>query len=214
MKKIKNNTRQNGKQVAGRHLKWAAGALLCVVLTGCGKADKAIPIELGTSIEKQDNRQEGEAVGAVPATEEVTTPEEVCVYVCGAVNSPGVVSLPGGSRYNDALEAAGGFTEDAAKEAVNLAKYISDGEQIFFPTKEEAQMIAESAQMKQSGLVNINTAAVSKLCELPGIGESKAQAIVAYREQNGAFLKTEDVMKVPGIKESAYNQMRDLITVQ
>lgn len=212
MKKVKNNTRQNGKQVAGRHLKWAAGALLCVVLTGCSETDKAIPIELGTPVEMQKNPIEGESVESL--SEEGTEPAEVYVYVCGAVKSPGVVSLPEGSRYNDALEAAGGFAENAAGEAVNLAKTISDGEQIFFPTKEEAQAIAESVQTEQSGLVNINTATVSKLCELPGIGETKAQAIVAYREQNGAFAKAEDIMNVPGIKENAYNQMRDLITVQ
>lgn len=214
MNKIKKNIKQINKRVAGRHFKWAAGALLCVILTSCGKANKAIPIVLGTPVEMQENQAEGEPAEAALEEEVATEPVEVCVYVCGAVKCPGVVTLPEGSRYNDALEAVGGFAEDAAKEAVNLAKTISDGEQIFFPTKEEAQDRLKSVQSEQSGLVNINTAAVSKLCELPGIGESKAQAIVAYREQNGAFGKAEDIMNVPGIKESAYNQLKDLITVQ
>ena len=94
MKKIKNSTEQTDKRVAGRHLKWAAGALLCVVLTGCSNTDKAIPIELGSAVEMQENPVEGEPVGTAAETEEAAAPAEVCVYVCGAVKRPGVVNLP------------------------------------------------------------------------------------------------------------------------
>lgn len=203
---------QISKQAAGRHLRWAVGVLLCFFLTGCSETDKAISIELGKSVEEQEILAEVETSESISAPGE--EPVMICVYVCGAVKYPGVVILPEGSRCHDALEAAGGFAEDAAEEAVNLARPVNDGEQIFFPTEAEALILAETVQKEQAGLVNINTADVDKLCELPGIGESKAQAIVVYREQNGAFGAAEDIMKVPGIKESAYNMMKDLITVQ
>lgn len=214
MKRIKNliwQVLQIDKQLADRHRGWTICALLCFLLTGCGESDKALSLEIGKPVESQEILTETEELDVISEAEE--EPVTVCVYVCGAVMCPGVVTLPEGSRCHDALEAAGGFAENAAREAVNLAKPVSDGEQIFFPTKEEAQALTEVTQKEQAGFVNINTADVDKLCELPGIGESKAQAIVLYREQNGAFGTIEDIMKVPGIKESAYTKIKDLITV-
>lgn len=202
------------KQAAGRHPGWTVGALLCVLLTGCGEADKALSIELGKAVESQEIPTEVETSESISISESVEEPVKICVYVCGAVKHPGVVTLPQGSRCHDALKAAGGFAEDAAEEAVNLARQVKDGEQIFFPTEAEVETLVAVEQNEQAGLVNINTADVDKLCELPGIGESKAQAIVLYREQNGAFAVAEDIMKIPGIKESAYNKIKDLITVQ
>lgn len=129
------------------------------------------------------------------------------VYVCGAVASPGVVEVPQGSRVEDALLAAGGFTEAAGREAVNLADWIRDGQMLYFPTEEEQQAQRESGD----GLVNINTADAAQLCTLPGIGESRAADIIAYREKNGGFASCEDIMKVPGIKTSVYEKIRDKI---
>ena len=107
---------------------------------------------------------------------------DICVYVCGAVETPGIVFLPEGSRAADALEAAGGFASHAAVDAVNLAAKISDGEKLYFPDCEEYRAQAEKQASASAGLVNINTADAAQLCTLPGIGESRAADIIAYRE--------------------------------
>jgi len=166
-----------------------------------------------------DGRQDTEESGAVqpPEAGQVSRAEdmqEICVYVCGAVESPGVVFLPWGSRAADALEAAGGFAADAAEEAVNLAAKISDGEKLYFPTREEHAAQAEQEEAGTAGLVNINTADIAQLCTLPGIGESRAADIIAYRESHGDFAACEDVMQVTGIKESVYNKISSKITVK
>ena len=148
-----------------------------------------------------------------------TQAQEICIFVCGAVRNPGVVFLPQGSRVADALEASGGFTEDAAADAVNLAAKVSDGEKWYFPTQEEfkeqrEQMRDESEKISDSGKVNINTAGLAQLCTLPGIGESKAADIIAHREAHGNFAACEDIMQVSGIKENIYNKISDKITVK
>ena len=130
------------------------------------------------------------------------------VYVCGAVADPCVVSLPLGSRVEDAVLLAGGFDMEAATDAVNLADWITDGQMLYFPTKEEAR---QAGTTTAQGLVNINTADAAQLCTLPGIGESRAADIIAYRERNGGFDSCEDIMKVPGIKTNVYEKIRDKI---
>ena len=149
--------------------------------------------------------------GQIPQEE---TAQEICVYVCGAVTAPGVVFLHDGSRAADALEAAGGFAPEAAEEAVNLAARVSDGEKLFFPSREEYEAEASEAAAAASGLVNINTADIAQLCTLPGIGESRAADIIAYREAQGGFAACEDIMQVPGIKESVYSKISSKITVK
>lgn len=145
--------------------------------------------------------------------ETLSTAAEICVYVCGAVEAPGIVFLPEGSRAADALEAAGGFASGAAEDAVNLAARVSDGEKLYFPDCEEYQAQSETQAAAAAGLVNINTADAAQLCTLPGIGESRAADIIAYREACGSFASCEDIMKVSGIKESVYNKIKDRITV-
>lgn len=136
----------------------------------------------------------------------------IYVYVCGAVNSPGVVVLPEGSRAEAALEAAGGLREDAKTDWVNLAAKVTDGEKLYFPTLDETP---EAPDMEEpDGLVNINTADEAALCTLSGIGESRARDILRYREENGAFQSPEDIMKVPGIKTSVYNRIKDRIRTE
>ncbi|MCM1057459.1 MAG: helix-hairpin-helix domain-containing protein [Firmicutes bacterium] len=151
------------------------------------------------------------------ASEELTL---IYVYVCGAVNDPGVVILPEGSRAEEALEAAGGFRQDAGRDYVNLAARVQDGEKLYFPTEEEtaelttglrAELQSESAG---DGLININTADEAALCTLPGIGESRAGDILRYREENGPFESCEDIMKVPGIKDSVYSKIKDRIKIE
>jgi competence protein ComEA len=124
-----------------------------------------------------------------------------------------VVSLPEGSRVEDALDAAGGFAPDADETYVNLADWVTDGQKVYFPKiGEESQDASDSAF--SDGLVNINTADASLLCTLPGIGEARAQDIIAYREANGGFETPEDIMKVSGIKTSVYSKICDKIKVR
>mgnify|MGYP001085476273 CR=1 FL=1 len=177
---------------------------------GCAKEEKVLLIGTG-----QEQEMDGKADEEVQSLDESSSEETLIqVYVCGAVNSPGVVRIPPGSRAEEALLAAGGFAEEAAREAVNLADWVTDGQMLYFPTKEEAAELALREEEREDGLVNINTADVAALCTLPGVGESRAADIVAYREKNGPFERCEDIMKVSGIKESAYEKIRDKITVR
>lgn len=182
-----------------------AGVLLLGVLyalLGCGVRDAAIEIPV----------KEGKADMPVEDFTEAAEPKMISVYVCGAVVSPGVVELPEESRAADALQAAGGFAEDAETSYVNLAAKVTDGEKLYFPSVTEESYL--TAQEKGAELVNINTAGVDVLCTLSGIGEARAGDIIAYREENGPFKTKEDIMKVPGIKENAYRKICDNITVK
>lgn len=153
----------------------------------------------------------------------------IYVFVCGAVQAEGVYELPFDARADEALSAAGGFTEDAATSAVNLAATLTDGQQLYFPTEEEAasgqwQETDGSSSSSSTGettdggasgdgKVNINTADKDELMTLSGVGEVKAESIISYREANGSFTSTEDIMNVSGIGESLYQKIKDSITI-
>lgn len=149
-------------------------------------------------------------------------PNLIYVHVCGAVKNPTVYSLPEGSRVCDAITKAGGLTETAADDYVNQARFLTDGERVYIPEKDELSNLSasqyaagqpvDSAGGSQEMLqVNINTAGISELTTLPGIGESRAESIIAYREKHGAFAKIEDIMKISGIKGAAYEKIKDRI---
>lgn len=138
------------------------------------------------------------------------TSSECTVYICGAVRHPGVYSFPEGARVCDAVEAAGGLKKKALSDAVNQARKLMDGEQITIPFKTTKGSLTSS---EDSELVNINQAGAQELMTLTGIGESKAQMIIDYREENGPFTCIEDIMKISGIKEGVYNQIKENITV-
>ncbi len=138
--------------------------------------------------------------------------EQICVYVCGAVAKPGVYTLPGGSRVYEAILMAGGLTAEADERAVNQAEVLRDGQQVTVFTRVEAEELQENEALP-GNRVNINTAGVSELTRLSGIGESRAKDIIAYREAHGAFEAPEDIMKVSGIKEAVYEKIKDDITV-
>lgn len=212
---------------------WIAAA--CILCCGCGRKSGAILIGNGDNGVSRAEESQGEQVsgaesaagegtgtardGNAAAGEEEAAEETVIrVYVCGAVINPGVVEIAAGSRAEDALLAAGGFTEEAAREAVNLADWVSDGQKLYFPAEGE-EFVADvggtsSGGEAASGLVNINTADTATLCTLPGVGESRAADIIAYREANGGFDSCEDIMKVPGIKNAMYEKIKDKITVK
>ena len=140
-------------------------------------------------------------------------PPMIFVHICGEVNKPGVYELPEGSRIFEAVEAAGGFTEEAAEASLNLAQVISDEAQIVILTMEEAEEKARMEREQAAGIVNINTASKEQLMTLTGIGESRAEDIIRYRSESGGFQSIEEIMNVPGIKESAYLKIKDSITV-
>lgn len=151
------------------------------------------------------------------ATDSDAKPDTIPVYVCGAVNAPGVYYLPVGSLKKDALDMAGGFIDDASREYVNLAETISEGEQIYFPTLSEIEtwnpIYTMSGDSGEDGRIPINSATKEQLMTLPGIGESKATAIITYRKQYGPFKQAEDLLNVSGIKDGVYQRIKDYIVV-
>ncbi|MBQ8638711.1 MAG: ComEA family DNA-binding protein [Lachnospiraceae bacterium] len=159
--------------------------------------------------EPQTERASALEGGLESAAEAGESEAGILVYVCGKVKNPGVYELAENSRICDAVEAAGGFCTDACADALNLADWVSDGEKIYVPSAEESMPYTET---KEDGKISINTATKEELMQLPGIGEAKAEAILEYRESSGGFSTVEDIMLVPGIKEAAFNKMKDRIT--
>lgn len=212
--------------------------VLPIGLCGCGNRAMLLTSETQTEMQMTDGfageeeqvevSTTEEAVTTATTTEMVEQPDEVAVYVCGAVRQPGVYYLAGSAIRETAVRMAGGFSDDADVTYVNLAQTIIAGEQIYIPTLEETAGIllseredetasAEHApadtNAERNGKININTAGKELLMTLPGIGESKADAIIAYREAQGKFQNTEELMQIRGIKEGIYNQIKDLIIV-
>lgn len=132
----------------------------------------------------------------------------IFVYICGNVNNPGVYDCPESMRIYEMIELAGGVTNEADVTGIDMAKKATDGQKIYIPAKGET--VGYETQDK---LVNINSAGVSELTSLPGIGESRANDIIKYRTKNGSFEKIEDIMNVSGIKENLYDKIKDLICV-
>lgn len=143
--------------------------------------------------------------------------ENITIHITGEVKYPGVVVLKNGARIVDAIEAAGGETEEADLNKLNLAYILNDGEKIYVPNKNDmnSEEILENQQGddKQSS-ININTATVEELTELPGIGEATANKIIEYRKQNGKFETIEELKNVAGIGNSKFENIKDKIKVK
>lgn len=150
--------------------------------------------------------------------------EKLVVHVDGAVVLSGVYELSEGSRVNDALEAAGGMTQEADTTSLNLAAKLADGQKIYVPKVGESSgegsasanasgFDISSAQAGTNGLININTATISELDTLPGVGEATAATIIQDREQNGPFASIEDLMRISGIGEKKFAKVKDYICV-
>lgn len=150
------------------------------------------------------------------ASTSTETPTEVVVHVTGAVNAPGVFTLPADARVDDAVRAAGA-TADADLSQLNLAQKLNDGQKIVVPKTGEtaaASTSSESTGEPESGaLINLNTASQAELETLPSIGEVRAQAIIDYRETNGGFKSVEELKEVSGIGEKIYADVAPHITV-
>lgn len=222
-----------------------AAALLCVVLfltAGCSRrqevylsgleselAAKQSETESAQEIQRADSGEE-DAKGLDRQTEtETQAGPDGYIHICGAVKNPGVYPITEGMRVFEALELAGGLTEEADSGWLNQAQCVSDGQQLYVYTKEEtAQFAAEgvtagavsgadSSDTAQSGAqeqkVNINTADRDTLMTLPGIGEAKAEAIIQYRSTQGAFGAIEEIQNISGIKDAVFSKIKDRITV-
>lgn len=205
-------------------------------LTGdeASKPDKdtstfAEPSETG----KQQKRTDKES--KVETTKTEAQVGKIVVYVCGAVKNPGVYTLEGKARMTDAVQAAGGMKKDADLDVINLAQYVSDGQMIRIPTEGE-ENVSLSGQGHSGDLtgqspgglstteaeagdtavekVDINTATAAELMEVPGIGQTRADAILQYREEHGGFEKIEEIMQVSGIKEGSFARMEPYICVK
>ena len=230
------------QQNRGRKYAKILAAMLVFLLCGCNHRDTEYKLSDSTdestaesvsgeaeemaSGEAGDAERAGEDAGiSEKSTASEAIPEEmVQVYICGAVASPGVYTLPGGSRVVQAVEAAGGFLPDAEEKILNLARRIEDGEQITVWTREEAEKMGSTGTSEPdadgqtkpdsgSGKVNLNTAGKEERMTLSGIGESRADAIIAYREANGPFGAVEEIMNIEGIKEKMFEKIRGSIEV-
>ncbi|MDD2972522.1 MAG: helix-hairpin-helix domain-containing protein [Lachnospiraceae bacterium] len=174
--------------------------------------------------EGQEFKTTQETAGTVPQM------EQCYVHICGAVKQPGVYAAAKNARVYEVIVMAGGFREDACTDYLNQAACVTDGAQIRVPTQEEVESqgmmnqdavsTGDSMAMGQTPaqdgadmLVNINTAAESQLCTLPGIGTQKAASIIAYREQQGGFKSKEDLLKVDGIKTATFQKLKDMIKI-
>ena len=169
----------------------------------------------GSSAESRKKQAESDGSDAGNGTEinsaGETQPEMIYVDVCGAVANPGVFQLAAGSRVFQAIEAAGGYLPEAALTCVNRAGVLTDGQ--MNGSAGTGQNTGMTAQVQQDNRININTADEAQLTTLTGIGATRAQAIIAYREENGPFAAIEDIMNVQGIKEGTFAKIKDEIVV-
>ena len=196
-------------------------------------SEEEVPVDSSQKQERtkaEDTEDAGLSVES--ETEEILESEEpkLCyVYLCGEVFNPGVYTLPEGSRIYEAVDLAGGFTDQAADSWLNLAEPVTDGMKLEVPSAaqlEDSSWLAKNRYGTDSGnanktgmtepgaaLVNINTASLDELMTLKGIGASRAEDIIRYRKEAGGFTKIEDIMKVPGIKDAAFQKIKENITV-
>ena len=197
---------------------------------GADTADDSVNIGAKAASAESANT-DVEAVHEEP--EETESESQGYVYVCGAVNAPGVYPMREGMRVFEAVDLAGGFAPEADCEWLNQAESVKDGERLYVYTKEETRAIAESRQAdgqeaapvlwagnagadsagSDSQKVNLNTADRDQLKTLPGIGDAKADAILQYREEHGAFGSIEEIQNISGIKNGVFSKIKDLITV-
>ena len=242
---------------------------ICISMSGCAAKDSGLyrvsveasneeiaggstgdVIEDSTRAENEGSGEDDAAQASAGETtvllEEDAAPAVIYVHVCGAVNDPGVYEMQQGDRIFNAVDAAKGFTDDAATDYVNLAQEIADGMKITIPTVTEAEKAdddasaaieyadtgtdsstaqptghgegaapaSQAAGSNTDGRIDISTADETALTSITGIGPAKAKAIIAYREQHGAFGSIEDIRNVSGIGDSTFNKIKDEIKVK
>ena len=182
-----------------------------LVRRGAGIAVVLVLVGLGIAVFVTAVTPRGSSTTIAPTEVPVDAPAPVLyVHILGQVREPGLYALPDGARAVDAVAAAGGFTETADAGGLNLARLLSDGEQIVVPALGEAVAAAPGIS---DGRVNLNTADAATLDTLPGVGPATAAKIIAWREQHGRFAAIEDLLAVGGIGQSKFDALRDLVTV-
>ena len=197
--------------------------LFCGCLTGgCGRRRAAELVSYAATQDDEESRA---------SAQEKDRQTEISVFVCGAVRNEGVYVLPEGARVLDAVNAAGGFSEEADTSYLNQAAYVTDAQKLVIPTKEEARALLEQegsgtagvppdgssdgpAGQGGDGLIDLNTATVQDLMTIPGIGEVKAKGIITYRDQHGAFGDVSEITNVNGIGDAMLERIRPYITVR
>ena len=153
--------------------------------------------------------------------EEEEIEEKIAIHMTGCVKNPGIIELKEGERIDDAIQLAGGLTEEADLTNVNLAYKVEDGQKIYIPSIhdiEEKEIIQENQEEifgkeNETGKVNINTAKQTELETLPGIGPTIALRIIEYRKENGEFTDIEELKEIEGIGEAKWEQIKDFVEI-
>lgn len=174
---------------------------------GVGAAVVLVLVGVGVAVVAAMLAPRGDTVVLDPSVVTTHAPTTILVHVLGAVSQPGLYELTEGSRVVDAVAAAGGFRADADATAINLARVVTDAEQVRVPA------VGEVVAQIDDGLVNLNTAEAGELQSLPRIGPALAARIVAWRESNGSFRSVEDLLAVSGIGAKTLDALRSLVTV-
>lgn len=203
--------------------------ICCLWVSSCKQEEVVIE---QPSLEKSEKEETDKADGKEEKSSQESKPEAETIWVdvSGAVNRPGVYELQKEARVFEAVKAVGGFSKEADTGWLNQAALLVDGEKIQVYTLEETsqmkeQGIVQEKQQKETadspvqstggnGRVNINTADVTGLQEIPGIGQVRAQAIADYREENGKFQSIEEIQEVPGIKGKTFEKIQNYITIE
>jgi len=218
-------------------VKFAVVILIFIVLAFIGyniRKEKNILSENPDLLATTASPQPTESTVLPSPIQTVPQNDTLTIYIIGCVANPSVVTVPFGSIVQDAVDAAGGLTEEADPTRINMAYPLSDNMMIKIPSSEDTEenftffydeWIVTAPPQKTAGAniesssqhvdykININTADKKTLCNLPGIGESTAQKIIDFRKENGPFEYIEDIMKIPGIKQSRFDSIKDMITV-
>lgn len=188
--------------------------------------DAADPGKDGGSGDSADGKADKASEAGADAGACDTAKTSCYVHICGAVRYPGVYEVSEGSRLYEVIVLAGGLRADACDHLVNQAQTVADGMQVYIPTVQEAQdgFSGENSSFGTEGQtgreaesrdtrIDLNRATKEQLMTLPGVGETRAQAIIAYRETHGRFETIEELMEVSGIKQGVYDRLKELIKV-
>ncbi len=191
--------------------------------------------ETGSAAAQKSGTSEETGAASENTTTDIAIPT-IQIYVVGCVNKPGIITLEKGSMICDAVSKAGGLTDNADKENINMVYSLNENSMLYIKSKKDdssalgkgANVILDSSsgaevigkgddmatEVESTALININTAGADVLDTLPGIGEATAMDIIAYRDKYGSFATVEDIMKVPRIKDKRFESIRDFITVE
>ncbi len=195
----------------------AVAAILVTVGSSTGASEWLEPDQrTGATVDASGSPIEGEANATGANRAEIAAAADVFVHVLGAVEHPGLYQLVDGARVVDVIAAAGGLAVDADPGGVNLARFVSDGEQLYVPTEGEEVSHSEESNPttagSSGGLININRASQAELELLPRVGPALAKRIIDWRESFGSFTSIDDLMSVTGIGEKTFDGLRDLVT--